>query len=272
MFLLTPGGNAHGLNTLRIKELHHFRRRSIFLPKSPSWPRFGPFSAHSADQSAPRAAGARCSPAPKQRASPCWLSWRHSGPNRGRPDQPRVNLARLRLVQLLPAVLIGLLDNSCASGMPGGQVSSCPWACTRAPPFGRGDTRACFSHRIAKTGRLDPDIRSLRQSRALFRSRTLIGATFCFHHRPLERSQRLERMGKFPAQLLRGQPHPDWFNRLGWNRFQRPRAGYRSDDRTNPHGRCMGTVRTVTWITQDLNHADLFTLCAAMPTSPKPWR
>src|SRR5208337_2817403 len=33
MFLLTPGGNAHGLNTLRIKELHHFRRRSIFLPK-----------------------------------------------------------------------------------------------------------------------------------------------------------------------------------------------------------------------------------------------
>src|SRR5208337_1711568 len=64
MFLLTPGGNAHGLNTLRIKELHHFRRRSIFLPKSPSWPRFGPFSAHSADQSAPRAAGARCSPAP----------------------------------------------------------------------------------------------------------------------------------------------------------------------------------------------------------------
>ena len=126
MFLLTPGGNAHGLNTLRIKELHHFRRRSIFLPKSPSWPRFGPFSAHSADQSAPRAAGARCSPAPKQRASPCWLSCRHSGPNRGRPDQPRVNLARLRLVQLLPAVLIGLLDNSCASGMPGGQVCSCP--------------------------------------------------------------------------------------------------------------------------------------------------
>ena len=53
-------------------------------------------------------------------------------------------------------------------------------------------------------------------------------------------------MPKFPAQLLRGQPHPDWFNRLGWNRFQRPRAGYRSDDRTNPHGRCMGTVRTVT--------------------------
>ena len=95
-------------------------------------------------------------------------------------------------------------------------------------------------------GRLDPDIPSLRQSRARFRSRTLIGATFCFHHRPLERSQRLERMGKFPAQLLRGQPHPDWFNRLGWDRFQRPRAGYRSDDRTNPHGRCMGTVRTVT--------------------------
>ena len=89
-------------------------------------------------------------------------------------------------------------------------------------------------------------IPSLRQCRALFRSRTLIGATFCFHHRPLERSQHLERMGKFPAQLLRGQPHPDWFNRLGWNRFQRPRAGYRSDDRTNPHGRCMGTVRTVT--------------------------
>ena len=59
---------------VRIMELHRFRRRSIFLPESPSRPRFGPFSAHSADQSATRAAGARCSPTPQQRASPCWLS------------------------------------------------------------------------------------------------------------------------------------------------------------------------------------------------------
>jgi len=68
----------------------------------------------------------------------------------------------------------------------------------------------------------------------MLRSRTLIRATFFFDHRPLERSQRPERVGRFPDQFLIGQAHPHWFKMLGLNRFQRPRAGYRSDDRKNP--------------------------------------
>jgi hypothetical protein len=35
-------------------------------------------------------------------------------------------------------------------------------------------------------------------------------------------------------------------NILGFYRYQRPRAGHRSDDRKNFHRRGMGTVRTVT--------------------------
>ena len=157
-----------------------------------------------------------------------------------------MNLARLWLVQLLPAVLIGLLDNSWRkrhAGRPGFLVSMSLHLRTALRP-GRHRGLASHTELPRRVGSIPTYL--VYDNLALFRSRTLIGATFCFHHRPLERSQRLERMGKFPAQLLRGQPHPDWFNRLGWNRFQRPRAGYRSDDRTNPHGRCMGTVRTVT--------------------------
>jgi hypothetical protein len=77
---------------------------------------------------------------------------------------PEVNLAALRTVKLLPAFLTRLIDKSCAIRMSGGQVSSCQRPYTRAPPFGVGDTRACFSYRIAKDGRHDPDIHSLRQS------------------------------------------------------------------------------------------------------------
>jgi hypothetical protein len=74
-----------------------------------------------------------------------------------------VNLAVVRTVQLLPAFLARLIDQSCAIRMSGGQVSSCPRADTRAPPFGLGGARACFSHRIAKGSSHDPDILSLRQ-------------------------------------------------------------------------------------------------------------
>ncbi len=57
--------------------------------------------------------------------------------------------------------------------MSGSQVSSCQRAYTRAPPLGVGDTRACFSHRIAKDGRHDRDIHSLRQCHAMLRPQTL---------------------------------------------------------------------------------------------------
>src|SRR5271166_1278661 len=68
---------------------------------------------------------------------------------------------------LLPAFLTRLIDKPCAIRMSGGQVSSCQRAYTRAPPPGLGDTRACFSHRIAKVAPHDPDIHSLRQCHAM---------------------------------------------------------------------------------------------------------
>src|SRR5271166_218955 len=75
---------------------------------------------------------------------------------------------------LLPAFLTRLIDKPCAIRMSGGQVSSCQRAYTRAPPLGLGDTRACFSHRIAKVAAHDPDIHSLRQRHAMLRPRTFV--------------------------------------------------------------------------------------------------
>ena len=54
--------------------------------------------------------------------------------------------------------------------------------------------------------------------------RTLVGPTCLFNHRPVERSQRPEGVGKSAAQLLIDQPHPHCFNMLGLNRFQRPQS------------------------------------------------
>jgi hypothetical protein len=41
------------------------------------------------------------------------------------------------------------------------------------------------------------------------------------NHRRLERSDRLERVGKTPAELLTGQSHPHWLEMLGYTRFRR---------------------------------------------------
>jgi len=186
---------------MTIKELRHNQQRSLF----PQNAQFCPFWGHFTPILLPTdltSVGAICYPAPEEREWPRSLSGRRSGPNRVLPDRPRVNLAALRTVKLSPAFLIRLIDKSCAIRVSGGQVSSCQWACTRAPPLGLGDTLACFSHRIAKDGQYDPDIHSVRQSRAMLRPRTLVGATFVFNHRPLERSQRPEGVGKSAAQLL----------------------------------------------------------------------
>ena len=75
---------------------------------------------------------------------------------------------------LLPAFLTRLIDKPCAIRMSGGQVSSCQWAYTRAPPLGLGDTRACFSHRIDKVASHDPNIHSLRQCHAMLWPRTFV--------------------------------------------------------------------------------------------------
>jgi hypothetical protein len=44
---------------------------------------------------------------------------------------------------------------------------------------------------------------------------------FFLNHRRLERSDRPERIGKTPAQLLTGQAHPHWLEMLGYTRFSR---------------------------------------------------
>ncbi|MEO7231113.1 MAG: hypothetical protein ABIW96_00145, partial [Polaromonas sp.] len=44
---------------------------------------------------------------------------------------------------------------------------------------------------------------------------------FFLNHRAFMRSQRPERVGKSPAQLLTGTSHPHWLELLGFTRFQR---------------------------------------------------
>jgi hypothetical protein len=44
---------------------------------------------------------------------------------------------------------------------------------------------------------------------------------FVLNHRRLERSDRPERVGKTPAELLTGQSHPHWLELLGYTRFVR---------------------------------------------------
>jgi hypothetical protein len=44
---------------------------------------------------------------------------------------------------------------------------------------------------------------------------------FFLNHRVLERSDRGERQGKTPAELLTGQTHPHWLEMLGFSRFKR---------------------------------------------------
>jgi hypothetical protein len=44
---------------------------------------------------------------------------------------------------------------------------------------------------------------------------------FFLNHRKLERSERPQRVGKTPAELLTGQSHPHWLEMLGYTRFAR---------------------------------------------------
>ena len=44
---------------------------------------------------------------------------------------------------------------------------------------------------------------------------------FYLNHRVLERSERPERTGRTPAELLSGQPHRPWLELLGFTRFAR---------------------------------------------------
>ena len=44
---------------------------------------------------------------------------------------------------------------------------------------------------------------------------------FFLNHRPFARSERPERVGKSPAELMAGKPHPHWLELLGFGRFRR---------------------------------------------------
>jgi hypothetical protein len=44
---------------------------------------------------------------------------------------------------------------------------------------------------------------------------------FFLNHHPFERSERAERVGKSPAELLTGAAHPHWLEMLGYTRFSR---------------------------------------------------
>jgi len=44
---------------------------------------------------------------------------------------------------------------------------------------------------------------------------------FYLNHRRLERSDRPGRVGKTPAELLTGRPHPHWLEMLGYTLFAR---------------------------------------------------
>ncbi len=47
---------------------------------------------------------------------------------------------------------------------------------------------------------------------------------FFLNHRTFMRSERPERVGKSPAELMTGQPHPHWLELLGFERFRRKPA------------------------------------------------
>lgn len=44
---------------------------------------------------------------------------------------------------------------------------------------------------------------------------------FYLNHTPLLRSERAERQGKTPAEILSGKPHPHWLEMLGYQRFKK---------------------------------------------------
>jgi len=129
---------------------------------------------------------------------------------KSRGQQYRVRSdVRARLTRGLEAPLkLGLLPDT-RPQLPKNYQKAAQFSSFRVPRSGIRD-----SHRIAKGGRVGPDIPILRYCRAMLRPLTLIVAGFFFDHRPLERSQRPEGVGKSAAQLLIDQPHPHWFNML----------------------------------------------------------
>jgi hypothetical protein len=68
---------------------------------------------------------------------------------------------------------------------------------------------------------LNSRLRSYFFLRRHLRSEYLALLQFYLNHRQFQRSDRPERVGKTPAELLTGQPHPHWLEMLGYTRFAR---------------------------------------------------
>jgi hypothetical protein len=84
---------------------------------------------------------------------------------------------------------------------------------------------AALGTRTARASSLAEDLNS--RLRNYFFLRRHLGADylsllkFFLNHRRLERSDRPERVGRSPAELLTGQSHPHWLHLLGYTRFSR---------------------------------------------------
>jgi hypothetical protein len=80
-------------------------------------------------------------------------------------------------------------------------------------------------HRLHRTSSLVENLNS--RLRNYFFLRRQIGPQyldllrFFLNHHPFQRSHHPHRVGKTPAELLTGQPHPHWLELLGFTRFQR---------------------------------------------------
>src|SRR3954463_16056950 len=78
---------------------------------------------------------------------------------------------------------------------------------------------------------------------------------FFLNHRKLERSDRAERVGKTPAELLTGQSHPHRLEMLGDTRFVRARNSGLRRIPEDLARQGVETVRTVTQKAPVLNQA-----------------
>ena len=90
------------------------------------------------------------------------------------------------------------------------------------------EVQAAVANLASETVRASSLVENLNSRlRSYFFLRRLLGQDylallqFFLNHRRLERSERPDRVGKTPAELLTGQFHPHWLELLGYRRFSR---------------------------------------------------
>ncbi len=92
----------------------------------------------------------------------------------------------------------------------------CPEACAASAALAAGPVRAS-----ALVENLNSRLRNSFTLRRHLGSDYLSLLQYFLNHRLLERSDRPEREGKPPTELLTGQAHPHWLEMLGFTRFER---------------------------------------------------